>query len=334
LAAVATVMHALVIGGTRFIGRHLVDQLRDDGHDVTVFTRGESGNPFADADDVAHVQGDRTDEAAVAALADDVAPDWVFDMVAYHPSEVEHATDVFADVDAYVYTSSISAYDDSGVPLRDGEAALHDCTAEQATDDSPESYGPRKAEGDRVVARAAEDGVNAMAVRPGLVWGPHDYTERFDYWLARIAAGDPFLVPGDGGSLLHFAYVEDVASGLYTVAREGDPGEAYDAVDRVAYALGDVFDQAAAAMDADPEPVYASARELAREDVEPTDFPLYTDRPFVASSAKLDALGWDHTPRETAMERCVADFRESERDGSDHGPDRDAEAELLDARDD
>jgi len=84
-------------------------------------------------------------------------------------------------------TSSGVAYG-RGDPLREGETPLHECTLEQATDDSFETYGNRKAEGDRAVFAAAEDGVRAMAVRPPIVYGPHDHTERLDWWIDRVNA--------------------------------------------------------------------------------------------------------------------------------------------------
>ena len=124
---------ALVIGGTRFIGRHLVDELLDHEYAVTTFTRGETESPFADDDRVSAVHGDRGDREALENARDTVDPDIVIDTCAYFPAEVEDATEVFADVDAYVYISSGSAYDVSGpaessdVPMREDETPLMAC---------------------------------------------------------------------------------------------------------------------------------------------------------------------------------------------------------------
>ena len=134
---------ALVIGGTRFIGRHTVEEFLDHGYDVTVFNRGNHENPFGDR--VAHVEGDRKEEGQLRLAAERVDPDVVIDCVAYQPRDVRVACDVFADVDAYVYISSGASYGAERVPKREGETPLCDCTAEQATDDTYESYGPRKA---------------------------------------------------------------------------------------------------------------------------------------------------------------------------------------------
>ncbi|MFW5938670.1 MAG: NAD-dependent epimerase/dehydratase family protein, partial [Halanaeroarchaeum sp.] len=253
------------------------------------------------------------------------------DTCAYHPGDVEVATEVFADVDAYVYVSSGSAYDAPDVPMREDETPLHDCTAEQATDDSTESYGPRKAEGDRVVARAAEDGVGAMAVRPMLVYGPHDYTERFAYWTDRVAAYDEVAVPFDGDSLLHRVYVGDVASALRIVAERGDAGEAYNVADRNTFSLSRSLELAAAALDTDVEIVQTGPDDLAAAGVEPTDFPLYTREPALAATEKLAALGWESTDPAAAVATTARAHREHGRDGVENGPDREMEEAIIEA---
>ncbi len=316
----------VVIGGTRFIGRALVAGLREAGRSVTVFTRGEHANPFADDAGVTHVQGDRTDEAAVTALADR-EPRRVFDTCAFHPPEVRHATSVFHDA-TYVLVSSGSAYDDDRMPLRENETPLHDDPADEF-DDSVETYGPRKAACDRAVFAAAADGVRAMSVRPMLVYGPHDYTERFPYWVSRVLADEPFLVPGDGASVFHRAYVEDVARALRVVAREGTAGEAYNVADRRVLTNRATFDRLGEVAGVDPEPVYVSRRELAEAGIETEEFPLYTPDSAWAATEKLAALGWDSTPLDETLQATIDDVRNSERTGAEFGPDADAAASLL-----
>ncbi|QLG29273.1 NAD-dependent epimerase/dehydratase family protein [Halorarum halophilum] len=320
--------NALFVGGTRFIGRHAVDLFRETGYDVTTMSRGTHGFPFDGA--VSHVEGDRTNREDLIRARDAADPDVVVDMVAMHPGEVRTATEVFSDA-RYVYVSSGSAYDAVDVPMREDATQLHPCGPDQEDDDSVETYGPRKAEGDRVVARAAEDGVEAMAVRPMLVYGPHDYTERFGYWVNRVATYDRVLVPGDGGSLLHRAYVEDVAAALLRVAENGAPGEAYNAADRNTFSLGRSLELIADALDTNVEPVHASERELAEFGVEPTDFPLYTPRPAVVSTGKLAALGWESTPPAEAVARTAEAHVDAGVTGPEDALDRETEEQVLDA---
>ncbi|MDZ5810960.1 NAD-dependent epimerase/dehydratase family protein [Halorubrum sp. AD140] len=320
---------ALVVGGTRFIGRHTVSDLLANGYDVGMLNRGNHENPFADDGRVTHIEGDRTDERDLRAAKLSTEPDVVIDCVAYHPRDVETAVDVFGDVDGYVYVSSGSSYAEEAIPKREGETPLRPCTPEQATDESGETYGNRKAEGDRVAFAAAEAGVNAMAVRPCVVYGPHDYTERLDYWIDRVLTHDRVVVPGDGQNLWHRAYVEDVASALRTVAERGEPGAAYNVGDRRALTLAETVETVAEAAGTECEAVPASADALAAGGLDPDDFPLYREYPHLLDTCALAALGWESTPVDEAMARTVADHRESDRDGNEWDPGRDAEERVL-----
>ncbi|WP_123538797.1 NAD-dependent epimerase/dehydratase family protein [Halosimplex salinum] len=320
--------HVLFVGGTRFIGRRAVDEFREAGYDVTVFHRGEHESPFAGEDGIDHVRGDRTDESDLAAAAA-TDPDVVVDLVAYQPRDVRAATEVFDGADAYVYVSSGAAYGAEDVPKREGETPLEPCSAAQATDDSHETYGARKAEGDRAVFAAAEDGVNALSVRPCVVYGPHDYTRRFDYWIQRVANYDRVLVPGDGTNLWHRVSVENVARALRVVAEEGTPGEAYNVGDWRLQTLRETVETVANALDTDVEVVTAGERELAAGGLDPAEFPLYRGPPHVLDTNKLRSLGWDPVAPEDAIAETVEASPESEADEAQQGPDREPEERVL-----
>ena len=322
---------ALVIGGTRFIGRHLVTELLDAGYEVTLLNRGNHGNPFADHPDVEQFRGDRTSGATLDEANETVGPSLVVDCVAYYPGEVRMATRAFSDVDAYVYISSGSAYGPDHIPKREGETALEPCSDDQAVDDSHATYGPRKAEGDRAVFEAAEAGVRAMSVRPTIVYGRYDYTGRFNYWVDRVRERERVLVPGDGTNIHHLVAVENVARAIRTVAEEGTAGEAYNIGDHEVLTLGGVVDTIADALDADVDLVTASERELRRGsdgDLSPTDFPLYNPTPHILSTEKLKALGWDPLSPAAAIERAVAWEEGPERRP---GPDPAVTRQVLDS---
>jgi nucleoside-diphosphate-sugar epimerase len=320
---------ALVIGGTRFIGRHLVSDLLDHDYDVTIFNRGNHDNPFAEESAVSHYEGDRTNETALEQAEREVEPDAVFDCVAYEPREVRAATEIFSDVDAYVYISSGDAYGNEEIPKREDETEIRPCSREQATDDSGDTYGNRKAEGDRAIRAAADRGVNAYSVRPCIVYGPHDYTERLDYWIDRVANYDRVVVPGDGDNVWHRAYVEDVASALRTVAEEGTPGESYNVGDRRIVTIDEMLELIADALDTEIDIVHAGENELAAADLSPDDFALYRDYPHVLATDKLASLRWTSTPLAEAMERTVSEHLDSDRDGSEYDPGREAEERVL-----
>ena len=348
---------ALVIGGTGFVGRHTVTELLDSGYDVATLGRSSREFEFGDDSTVDHISGDRSDDETLVDAARRSEPDVVIDCAAYRPGDVRAATEVFDDVEAYVYVSSGATYAVQEIPKREDGTPLHDCTSEQATDDSMETYGPRKAECDREVVAAADRGVPATSVRPTVVYGPQTVGRpgevgavetptwaddslpaiqtHHDYWVDRVHRYDRVAVPGDGTAIWHRVYVEDLATALRVVAERGTPGEAYNAGDRRVCTLEDVIELIADALDTRVEVVHASRRELARVGLTPNDFVLYhhpmTEYPHVLETCKLASLGWESTAPEVAMERTVEESIASGRDGSAHDPGRDAEERLIDA---
>jgi len=181
-------MRILIIGGTRFLGRHLVNSARVRGHDVTLFNRGKS-NPDL-FQNVEKIHGDREKDL------DKLSGQWdaVIDTCGYYPRIVRMSADALkGKVENYVFISSISAYADFkkiGINESYPLAKMEDETSE---DNSPETYGARKA----LCEQAVQDvfGIGSLIIRPGLIVGPHDPTERFTYWPVRIARGGDVLVP-------------------------------------------------------------------------------------------------------------------------------------------
>ncbi|HQU49687.1 MAG TPA: NAD-dependent epimerase/dehydratase family protein, partial [Casimicrobiaceae bacterium] len=176
-------MRFLVLGGTRFLGRHLVDAAVERGHTVTTFTRGQS--PTHEHPAVLPLGGDRDPRAGegLAALASGTW-DAAFDLSGYVPRIVDASCELLgARVRRYLFVSTQSVYADSATPGI-GEDAAREKLADPASEDVAAHYGALKAAcEDRVLARY---GGNATIVRPGLIVGPHDPTDRFSYWVARF----------------------------------------------------------------------------------------------------------------------------------------------------
>lgn len=324
----------LVVGGTGFVGAPTVETFLDEEYDVAVLSRGEQRPTRIDHADVSVHRGDRNDRETLETVRDEVEPDVVIDLAAMYPRHVETATAVFADCDAYVYVSSASAYAQPvNLPSREGDP-VRECTAAQATDDSFESYGARKAEGDRICRQASDDGVNAMIVRPVCVYGPHDWSQRHDYWFHRVNTYDEILVPGDGDSTFHRVFVSDLARALSIVAERGTPGEAYNVAERDTAWLDRTIELAATTLETDVTFVHANERELATVGLSPFDFPLYMPIPHLAASEKIVALGWDSTPLSDAFSQTIEEHLESGRTGRSppkhgFGVDRSTEERLI-----
>jgi len=162
----------LVLGGTGFIGPHIVRALIARGHTVTLFNRGKT-NPHL-FPDVEKLHGDR--DGDLSAL-EGRAFDAVVDTSGYVPRIVQKTIDALGDVGHYTFVSSVSAYADHAEP-RDEDAPLAQLT-EETEDYRSQAYGPLKALCEDVV-RTAFPG--AFIPRPGLIGGPWDPTGRFTYW--------------------------------------------------------------------------------------------------------------------------------------------------------
>ena len=215
-------MRILIIGGTRFVGRHLVEAALERSHDVTLFNRGRS-NP----DLFPHLEtilGDR--EPDINKLKGRLW-DAVIDVAGYLPRIVRLSVEALKDnVSRYVFISSLSVYGDFskiGMNESDPVGKLQDETIEEITG---ETYGPLKALCEQVVKDVY--GERALIIRPGLVVGPHDPTDRFTYWPVRVAHGGEVLAPQnpeapiqiiDARDLAEFSLrlIVENASGVYNV---------------------------------------------------------------------------------------------------------------------
>jgi 2'-hydroxyisoflavone reductase len=207
----------LVLGGTKFLGRAIVEEALARSHEVTTFTRGET-NPelFPEAE---HLRGDR--DGDLSAL-DGRTWDAVVDTSGYVPRVVRASAELLRDSRFYVFVSSISAYPfplaagyDESTPLQE----LEDPDSESIQSD----YGALKAACEREVAAVFGD--RAAMLRFGLIVGPHDPTDRFTYWPDRLARGGEVLGPGDPDRPWQFVDVRDGAAFALDVAerRRGGP---------------------------------------------------------------------------------------------------------------
>lgn len=345
---------ALVIGGPGFLGRHTVENLIDHDYRVTSISRSNPDVSYSKPDAVTQITADRTDETRIRELATQIKPDYIIDCAAFYPRDVEVAVEAFSDADAYVYVSSGGAYSRQEIPKREDETPLHDCSIDQATDDTMDSYGPRKAEGDRIARATDNGGITGTSVRPSVLYGPESVTSQeveptergpawieglpinqtlHDNWINRVDRYERIVVPGDGTAIWHRSYVEDVADALRIVAEQGTPGEAYNVGDRRVCTLGDVIGMIADVLDTPIDLVYASRRELAEHTLEPAEFMLYhhpaTGYPHIHETCKIRRLGWESTTVEEAMRRTVEERIEYLRDQTDVPPNREAEERLL-----
>lgn len=223
-AKAAKPLRILFLGGTGFLGPQQVEYALARGHEVTLFNRGKSA-PGLYGDRVEVLLGDRDTKvgAGLSALEGTRRWDAVVDNSGYVPRHVRDSIELLKDrVGRYVYVSTVAVYDPAGGPVFDERSKLRPAPVPDTEVVSGETYGALKAECDRIVQAAL--GARATIVRPTYVFGPGDDTDRFTYWVDRVARGGTVLAPPGLGIELQWVDVRDLCPWIVDLAERDLPG--------------------------------------------------------------------------------------------------------------
>ncbi|MFQ3588127.1 MAG: NAD-dependent epimerase/dehydratase family protein [Fimbriimonadaceae bacterium] len=264
-------MRLLVVGGTRFLGRHIVGTALEAGHDVTLFHRGRSGADLFEGR-VHRVLGDR--DEGFAGLEDQVF-DVIIDTCAYFPRQVRSLVETFDSrvPRSYVLVSSVSVYKDPQHGA-DESAPVYAEGDPDATEITGDNYGFLKAQCEAEARSAWGDAVRV--VRPGLIVGPHDPSDRFTYWVVRAGRGGPMLVPDALDQPVQVIDARDLADWIVRSVLAGGPAVANAAGPASPLTLGEMLDACRSVAQTGSELVKVSPHFLADNGVSPwTDLPLY-----------------------------------------------------------
>jgi 2'-hydroxyisoflavone reductase len=260
-------MRILVLGGTVFLGRHVVEIALARGHDVTLFNRGQtSPELFPETE---KLRGDRDgDLGALAGRSFDA----VVDTSGYVPRVVRETIEALGDVGHYTFVSTVGVYADRSQPPTE-DAPLE--TLEEETEDWREAYGALKALcEDEVRTRFPE----AFVVRPGLISGPWDPTDRFTYWPVRLSEGGRVLAPEPRLAPAQIIDVRDLAEWIVDAAERGLAGTYNTVCEPFTFEF--LLDTCRRAADSDAELVWADPDFLAEHGVRPwMDLPLWLNDP-------------------------------------------------------
>ena len=326
-------MRLLVIGGTKFLGRHLVDAALVAGDAVTLFNRGRT-NPELFGGRVERIQGDR--DGGLDALA---GGEWdaVLDMCGYVPRVVGASAQAVAGrCGHYTFVSSVSVYGsvaDAGID----ETAPVDRLADPATEVIDEAtYGALKA----LCEEAAETAIpgRVLVVRPGLIVGPWDPTDRFTYWPRRIAAGGDVLLPGGPERPVQVIDGRDLAAWILAAVHRDLTGRFNACGPAEPIGMGALFDACAAVSGSGARAVWADEQALLDAGVEPwSELPLWVgegadpkEAGFMQiSSARAIAEGLAFRPLEEIVRDTIEWDREHPEFRSEATLRPEREAELL-----
>lgn len=301
-------MKLLILGGTIFLGRHIVETALQCGHTVTLFNRGQRNAELFPQ--LEKLRGDRRAENGLDALKGHTW-DAVIDTCGYIPREVRASARLLADAtERYIFISTESVYanfQQAGIDETYATSTLADETVEEVTG---ETYGPLKVLCERE-AEAALPG-RALLIRPGLIVGPHDPTDRFTYWPARVARGGEILTPQHAGYAVQFIDVRDLAAWTVSMAEQKQTG-VFNA-DGPTLTLGEVLQTSQAQSQSAAQFVRVTEEFLAQNNVAPwSHMPLWIPESDADSAGfarmsieRARAAGLTHRPLADTVRETLA----------------------------
>lgn len=292
-------MRCLIVGGTRFVGRHLAQIAHAKGWDVTLFHRGKHPSPLGEQ--VQTILGDRHHD-----LLDLTENTWdvVIDTCGYFPSSVKMLLDALQEMPQtphYTFISTISVYEDfapvdlceADVPpsLDASKQALLQ-RLDQARDLKDEAFGPMygamKYACEQEIVNRASFGPSALIIRPGLVVGPWDYTDRLTYWPDRFAQGGRVLVPKHMSQPIQWIDVRDLAQWTIDMVERKASG-VYNATSPAGqWTMQQLIDACKANSPADTEVVEVDEAFLLAQEVQPwSQLPLWLPESLEATAGLM-----------------------------------------------
>jgi 2'-hydroxyisoflavone reductase len=296
-------MRILVLGGTRFVGRHIVEAALAAGHAVDIFSRGRSAPPAG----VGALIGDR--DGDLSALDGDW--DVVVDVSAYVPRQVRATAERLSGrAKRYLFVSTASVYRDFARPETREDAPLKELDDPTIEEVTAETYGGLKVACERVAEEAFDGPV--LALRPTYVVGPEDYTDRFTSWLRRVRRGGRVAAPEEADLPVAFIdardlgrftalMVESDATGAVNLSGPGD-----------AATWGGVLDAARRMTDSDARFVWLPRSfveaHAAVGDVFPMAAPFTFRDARPLSLERAGSLGLTHTPLDATIRDTLAWF--------------------------
>lgn len=322
-------MRTLILGGTVFLGRHFIDSARARGWPLTLFNRGQS-NPDL-YQDLEQLRGNRDPQIppGLAPLAER-SWDLIVDPSGYVPRLVEASLAALASSAYYCFISTISVYSDFATPGQDESAPL-DTVEDPTTEEwAGPAYGPLKVLCEDAVRAARPD--SHLNVRAGLIIGPHDPTERYTYWVRRVARGGEVLAPVGPDFPVQAIHAGDIAEWSLDMAAAGRSGTFN--VTSAVYPLGELLETAREVSGSDARFTYVSEEFLQEQEVGawmelPLWLPTAMNGLMQTSVAAAQAQGLRTRPLAQTIRETLAWTRETPPVADDVGLTPEREAALL-----
>lgn len=317
----------LIIGGTNFIGRNLIEKLSSTkNYDLTIFNRGIT-NPEL-FPNIKRIIGDRNSNNVK--LIHQTKWDYIIDLSCYFPqSLIDILSELSPNLKKYIFISTCSVYEDAKVNFGNENALLKTCDEAQFSDQSRNSYGNRKAECERILHAS---NVNFTVLRPDLVYGKYDPTDRFYYWLHQAKKYDNILVPNHGKPLFSLTYVTDLVTAIEKMIVEKSDRESYNITTMTEASIQKILAITLEETGNKPTFINASSHYLKANKIgEWTDMPVWIDSEYSVFDNKkiIDNYQLKFTEFKTSVKETIAYYNSLNWPIPNYGIDREKQLRLI-----
>lgn len=296
----------LILGGTNFIGRRLVEFLiKNSTHQLTLFNRGKT-NPSL-FPNCRIIIGDRLN-------TDDLEPlfsqswDYIIDLSCFFPKSLKVITkNINKDLSKYIFISTCSVYDNIhhiGM-LRNEKASLLKCNETEERNTSLDTYGKRKAACEQVLIASK---LPMVILRPSLVYGPYDHTDRLYYWIKAVQSKQEFILPESGNRLFSVTYVDDLVRCILSSIESPLNHEIYNCISHPSMSIGHIVNTSSTILHQKTRPISINANFLKNENISQWfDLPLWlnTDKFTFSNQKIITNFGFKPTNFEQSLRETI-----------------------------
>jgi len=296
----------LILGGTEFVGRQLVETLwRDSSYDIFLFNRGKT-NPDL-FPEVQLIKGDReTDDIK---LLKEHKWDYVIDFSSYYPGSLRKTlAQINRDVKQYIYISTISVYDfgkyDTTFEIREDFEQM-EYTAEELLDKTLKTYGKQKAACELVLNES--EWLNKTILRPSVIYGKYDPTDRLYFWLKKIRGASKVILPNNGAFKLSLTFSDDLVQIIRSILRGKINGGIYNCSTHPPMAIKEMMDIIKGVLKSNCEFIDIDIQALRTAGIR---YPLFFGKTLMIDNSKLSqSVGLTFTPFKESIESTVSYYK-------------------------
>lgn len=274
----------LILGGTHFIGRNLIEKLLEvNAFDITLFNRQKTSPDLFP--ELKKIKGVR--ETGDINKVTNTDWDFVIDLSCYFPNTLnDFIKKLKGKVGRYIFISTISVYDleqNSNSEILTENFKIQNCNEQETKDNSPDTYGKRKAECERLLNEA--EWIEKIILRPSIIYGKYDPSDRLYYWLNRIKQGNPFIVPYSKSEKITLTYVADLVNIIVKSLKIQNHSTTYNASTHEPFTLSEMIGKIS---NTNSSKIEMPSKLLLNNKIKPEeDIPLWFNLPLAISNDKL-----------------------------------------------